>query len=144
MNPAAAAFRAYQLGSILPRSALHPSLSEARKPFLHGQYDLAVFQAFRQVEVAVRRVGKFKNSDLGVSLMRDAFHADRGPLRDLTPGIDRGELEACAHLFAGAIGLFKNPVSHRIVDFNSPVVSAEMIMLASLLLRIIDQRGARP
>lgn len=46
--------------------------------------------------------------------MREAFNQDRGPLRD--PAADGGERVARMELFAGAIGSFKNPHSHRDVN----------------------------
>jgi hypothetical protein len=52
-----------------------------------------------------------------------------------------GEREAPAHLFAGAIGVFKNPVSHRSVALRDPQEAAEMIMLPCQLLRIVDARA---
>ena len=50
----------------------------------------------------------------------------------------KGEREAVAHLFAGAIGLFKNPSSHRNIK---PVfeATAELIYFANYLLRLVEE-----
>ena len=46
-------------------------------------------------------------------------------------------------LFAGAIGIFKNQVSHRQVDYADATVASEVVLLADLLLRILDGVEAR-
>jgi uncharacterized protein (TIGR02391 family) len=112
--------------------------SKAKPSFLRGDYDSAVFQAFKEVEVRVRKLSAAASSDLGVKLMRKAFNADIGPLTDQTE--ERSEKEAVGNLFAGAIGLFKNPTSHRDVNFDDPAEVAELIMLADLLIRIAERR----
>lgn len=42
-------------------------------------------------------------------------------------------------LFKGAIGLFKNPASHRRVDFTDPTEAAEVVLLADLLMRLLNK-----
>lgn len=42
-------------------------------------------------------------------------------------------------LFKGAIGLFKNPSSHRRVDLADPTEAVEIILLADLLLRLLQK-----
>ena len=105
-------------------------------PFLRGDYEMAVFQAFKEVEVEVRKAAKCADADIGVALMRKAFQKG-GPLAD--PTALEAEQQALAHLFAGAIGSYKNPHSHRSVTIES-TEAAEMIVLASHLLGIMDKR----
>jgi uncharacterized protein (TIGR02391 family) len=50
--------------------------------FLRGDYDTAVFQAFKEVEVAVREIGGFTDADYGTELMRAAFNKTKGRLTD--------------------------------------------------------------
>jgi uncharacterized protein (TIGR02391 family) len=133
-------FDAYKLALTFPRTTLHSSISSTTFAlFLRGHYDTVVFEAFRAVEVAVRDAGKFPATMIGTSLMRAAFGTG-GPLADVS--LVTSEQEATAHLFAGAIGLFKNPTSHRSGAVSKPEDVVALVMLADYLLRMVDARVA--
>jgi len=138
-------FAAYRKAGLLPKHQLHALIAAKVYPaFMRGEYDTAVFQAFREVEVAVRTGGQFGPNDYGTDLMRDAFRPalkkgqpnQPGPLTDQQ--LIASEQEAMANLFAGAIGLYKNPQSHRHVPTH-PEDAAEVIVFASQLMRIVDR-----
>jgi len=136
----AADLNAYRRANLLPRALLHPVIAhKVLAAFLRGDYDTAVFQAFREIEIAVRDACHFAPTDLGIALMRRAFDKSSGPLTNME--LPEAEREAMAHLFAGAIGLFKNPQSHRSVEIGEPAKAVELIILASHLMRIADERG---
>ncbi|MDT0235258.1 TIGR02391 family protein [Curtobacterium sp. BRB10] len=122
-------------------SELHPALNTTARPnFERGDYATAVFSATQQVEIAVREAAGFGQEKLGTHMMRDAFKVG-GPLADHREV--PSEQEAVLNLFVGAIGAFKNPTSHRTVEFDSPIEAASIIHLADLLLRIVDRAKAR-
>jgi len=124
--------------------ALHPRLAQRiEQQFLLGEYELAVFAAMKEVEVRVRELAGAADSLLGTKLMQQAFSPTvPGPLTDQRA--DGGEQVAAMNLFSGAIGLFKNPTSHRPVNYDDPIVAGEIVLLADLLLRLLDQIEARP
>ncbi|MDT0209007.1 TIGR02391 family protein [Curtobacterium sp. BRD11] len=120
---------------------LHPLLDVSARPnFERGDYAIAVLAATQKVEVHVREAAGLGKGKVGVNLMREAFKVG-GPLADA--GEVPAEQEAVLSLFVGAIGAFKNPTSHRTVEYDSPIEAASIIHLADLLLRIIDRAKVR-
>lgn len=110
------------------RLDLHPLLAwTVRRQFLMGEFELAAFAAHKEVEVRVRALGGFPDEQVGVGLMAAAFSPNGpGPLAD--PSAEAGEQEALMALFRGAIGTFKNPSSHRAVNYDDPVLAAPAVL----------------
>ena len=133
--------RDFRKAALLPRAQLHPVIAQrVSVSFASGRFQDVVFQAFQTVEVEVRASAKLPNSLIGVGLMRRAFDPENGALTDMTA--EKGEREALSALFAGAIGSYKNPASHRHVAIEAEE-AVEMIVLASHLLRIVGARAPK-
>ena len=129
-------FEDYRKADLLRRHHLHPIIAEkVWSIFAQGSYDTAVLEAFKQVEIAVREAGGYTKADYGNKLMTKAFDEVDGNLTD--PCQHPDEKQARKLLFLGVIGAYKNPSSHHEVEF-APEEAAEIIIIASHLLRIVD------
>lgn len=116
---------------------LHPRIAErVRAQFLNGEPATAVFIAMREVEIRVRELAGATHGEIGVPLVQSAFR-EGGPLAD--PEQEAGEQQATMALFWGAIGVFKNPSSHREIDYEDLTMASEIILLADLSLRMLDR-----
>jgi uncharacterized protein (TIGR02391 family) len=133
-------FEHYKKLSLYPRGSIHPLIEqETYSEFLRGDYETAVFKAFKAIEVKVRDACGFPADLIGQKLMVKAFHTETGPLRDTSEV--PAEREALMNLFAGAIARFKNPTSHREVNFDSIDEAVETLRFASLLMRVVERRA---
>jgi uncharacterized protein (TIGR02391 family) len=130
----------YKHSQMFPRKLHHEINPNAFAQFIRGEYATIIFEAYRAIEVSVRNATGSPLTLVGVDLMRKAFAPGLGPLTD--PALPQSEQEATSHLFAGAIGLFKNPLSHRVVAISNPQDVVALVVFADYLLRLVDERAA--
>jgi uncharacterized protein (TIGR02391 family) len=126
-----------RMRSKFSREMFHPALPDAAwNAFTVGDYDTAVFEAFKSLEVAVRTKGGFASTDFGAALMKKAFDPNTGPLRDKSA--PRPRQKARCELFTGAFGEIRNPKGHNDPTITDALVAAEELMAAGVLRRIVD------
>jgi uncharacterized protein (TIGR02391 family) len=118
--------------------------AKARPQFLRGDFEAAALMAMKEVEVKVRALSALPADLVGTSLMTQAFRPPGNKAGDVGGPLYRaedvgGEATAVMSLFSGAIGMFKNPPSHRRVDFADPTEAAEVVLLADLLMRLLGK-----
>lgn len=131
-------FDAVRVRTLLRSEMLHAKLRD--KPYKHfagGDPSSAVFEAFKIVEIEVRRAANTSAATFGQNLMLQAFDANSGALTDMSE--TEPTRNALARLFAGAMGRFKNPGSHTHRTFTDLYEPIEELLLASRLLRFLDE-----
>jgi uncharacterized protein (TIGR02391 family) len=117
---------------------LHPLIeAKARRQFLIGEYENAIFVSMKAVEVRVRQLAGFGDDVFGTDLMTRAFNKSGGPLTD--PAAPPGEAEGTMMLFRGVYAVLRNPSGHREVSFDDVTEASEAVMTASLLMRMLDK-----
>lgn len=117
--------------------SLHPKIIQrCRVPFETGQYDDAIFNALKTIEEEVRSRGNGQPTDMGVNLVSKTMSPSGSAV--LLFSTVQAEQEAAHSLYCGAIGSFKNPLSHRFLDTSDPVKTFEALAMASLLMRMLD------
>jgi uncharacterized protein (TIGR02391 family) len=125
---------------VLPQFLLHYRLrSVCMDIFNSGHYQAAVFEAFRVLEVAIRERADYGEIDYGTDMISRAFNDQQGPLRDRTA--TEAERQAMQRLMSGAYGVYKNPSGHRDIELTDPQKAAELLIIASHLLRIVEARS---
>ena len=130
------AVEAYRKANLLPKELLHPIMVDKVWPlFLRGEYDTAVFQAFKEVEIAVRDAVEYTEEDCDVELMEKAFDPRTGKLTESTQ--TEGEKQGILVLFKGSMSVYKDPTCHQNVNFSAER-AAEAIIFASHLFKIVD------
>jgi uncharacterized protein (TIGR02391 family) len=132
---AATNFEAWKKEAMFP-DGLDPIVMASVKPlFVRGEYDTAVFRAFKEIEVRVRDKDPSLAGESGVDLMNRAF----GPTGPLLKGQPQKERSYTRELFTGAFSVFRNPTAHREVKFDDPREVVDTICFANQLLRMVDR-----
>jgi uncharacterized protein (TIGR02391 family) len=131
-------FERIRVRGLLREEMLHTRLQgQIYGYFAADDLGTAVFEAFKAVEIEVRAAGGYDEKQYGKELMGRAF-AVGGPLVKSTD--DKGDREALAGLFLGALSRFRNRGAHTRRSFQDVLEAMEELMFASRLLRIVDER----
>jgi uncharacterized protein (TIGR02391 family) len=131
-----------RLERILPDFLLHERIRRACIDIFNtGHHQAAVFEAFRILEVTIREAAGYGQDEHGETMIHNAFNEKSdGPLVDAT--VPESEQRAMRFLIVGSNGLFRNPRGHRDVELNDPKEAAELLIVASHLLRMVETRAA--
>lgn len=111
---------------------LHPDIhAKCWRSYLDEDYDTAILNATKALEVAVRKKTKLPDNIVGADLMAQAFNPGKPLLEYSTI---KAEQEGMMSLLRGIIQVYKNPQSHRFVGIQSKSDCLGILLLCSHLL----------
>ena len=115
---------------------LHPDIrSKCWDLYTDGNYDEAILNATKALEVAVRTKANLPQSCVGVDVINTAFSLKK-PLLCYSK-ID-AEQEGMMSLLRGIIQVFKNPQSHCFVGVQDKSECLRVLLMCSNLLSVVD------
>ncbi|OWJ68470.1 TIGR02391 family protein [Inquilinus limosus] len=119
---------------------IHPEItSVSLKLFDNGHYSQATFEAFKYLDIQVKKLSGINDS--GYKLMMAAF-AEASPkikLTNLATSSDIDEQMGFKFIFAGVMSAIRNPRGHDIT--SDPIDRClDHLSVASVLLRRIEER----
>jgi uncharacterized protein (TIGR02391 family) len=111
---------------------LHPDIhTKCWSLYTQENYDDAIFNATKAIEVAVRRKAKLPDEVVGADLIIRAFKPDNSIL---TYSGVKAEQEGMMALLRGIIQVYKNPQSHRHVGIQNQSECLGILLMCSNLL----------
>jgi uncharacterized protein (TIGR02391 family) len=115
---------------------LHPAIREkCWSLYTQGNYDDAIFNATKALEVAVRTKANLPDTCIGKDVINTAFSSKNPLLR--YSRID-AEQEGMMSLLRGIIQVYKNPQSHRHVGVQNQTECLGLLLMCSNGLSVID------
>src|SRR5260370_5861815 len=115
---------------------LHPDIhAKCWSLYTQEDYDNAIFNATKAIEVSVRRKAKLPDEVVGADLIVRAFKPDNAIL---TYSTVKAEQEGMMALLRGIIQVYKNPHSHRHVGIQNKSECLGILLMCSNLLFTID------
>lgn len=123
--------------TLVPQAYIHPMIvDKCFKLLQEGEFESAVLQAFKAIEISIREKISAETEEVGIKLIRRAFNADNGALTNFA--LPKVEREAFSNYISGAFGFYKNPCSHRDIEMDF-IAAFDRIAVASDLLKTIEQ-----
>lgn len=132
------------VGTRLTLEGLHPEIiAAAGALFSDGHYSAAIFEAFKAVEVRVRKQSGIDAS--GRDLMAKALGGDSPPISVASTSGRSGqdEQEGFKFIFMGTMQGIRNPKGHELIQQTEPEPTLEYLAFASLLMRRLDDAAAQ-
>ena len=126
---------------LLKKRGIHSIIIQVSdKLFSNGHYSQAIFEAFKAVNLQVKKKSGLSHLD-GKNLMSQAFKLSSPRLRwtDLKTDSDNDEQEGFMFLYMGAIVGIRNPKAHDHIILKDEIIALEYLSFASLLMKRIDE-----
>ncbi|MDD2368138.1 MAG: TIGR02391 family protein [Sulfuricurvum sp.] len=122
--------------AVMPESYIHPLIVKKCFSLLQsGEFDSAVMQAFKAIEVITREKIGTSSDMFGERLLKKAFNPDDGILTNHK--LPKSERSALLNYITGAFSFYRNSSSHRDIELDF-VAAFDRIAVASDLLKIIE------
>jgi uncharacterized protein (TIGR02391 family) len=112
-----------------------------RRLFDNGHYAQATFEAYKYLETETRRHSGL--DQIGFKLMMRAFAPEHPRIRltGLSNTCEKDEQNGFQFIFAGSVLAIRDPRGHAVGMVDSPDKCLDHLVLASLLLRRLEEAG---